>query len=67
MLLGGCSSTEIQYIQVPVPSEFTRPFVLPEIPNDFTFGQSVELNIELMGVLEQCNIHRLAVRELNNK
>jgi len=35
------------------------------VPETLTFGESVELNAELYGVLGQCNIDRAAIRQID--
>jgi len=36
------------------------------VPESLTFGESVELNAELYGVLGQCNIDRAAIRKIED-
>ncbi|WP_420028730.1 Rz1-like lysis system protein LysC [Klebsiella quasipneumoniae] len=56
--LSGCSNTRTVYVKVPVvqlPSSLTTDTPQPEIPNNLTWGQSLDLNVSLLSALGQCN------------
>lgn len=72
MLLTGCAKPQnpqveyraIKSPQISLPAELTSPIDVPSVPETLTFGESVELNAELYGVLGQCNIDRAAIRQI---
>ncbi|WP_425043020.1 Rz1-like lysis system protein LysC [Pantoea agglomerans] len=69
MLLTGCATQQkplveyrtVKQPQLNLPVELTNELEVPEPPELMTFGDSVELNAELYGVVAQCNIDRKAV------
>ena len=71
-LLTGCAKPQnpqveyraIKSPQISLPAELTSPIDVPSVPETLTFGESVELNAELYGVLGQCNIDRAAIRKI---
>ncbi|WP_431810015.1 Rz1-like lysis system protein LysC [Jejubacter sp. L23] len=71
-LLTGCArqlSPQVEYQQVkvaklPIPAELTSPIIPPQISDGMTYGDSVALNAELLGLLGQCNIDRAAIRKI---
>ncbi len=71
-LLTGCAKPQnpqveyraIKSPQISLPAELTSPIDVPSVPETLTFGESVELNAELYGVLGQCNIDRAAIRQI---
>ncbi|GAA0517387.1 hypothetical protein GCM10009414_28740 [Tatumella terrea] len=71
MLLTGCArqqkQTEYRTVTVPclpIPAELTAPITKPAIPDTFTYGDSVMLNAELFGLLNQANIDRRTIRNI---
>lgn len=72
MLLTGCAkqqSPQVEYRaikspQISLPAELTSPIDVPPVTENLTFGESVELNAELYGVIGQCNIDRAAIRKI---
>ena len=72
MLLTGCAKPQnpqveyraIKSPQISLPAELTSPIDVPSVPETLTFGESVELNAELYGVIGQCNIDRAAIRQI---
>ena len=72
MLLTGCAKPQnpqveyraIKSPQISLPAELTSPIDVPSVPETLTFGESVELNAELYGVIGQCNIDRAAIRHI---
>ncbi|WP_420901999.1 Rz1-like lysis system protein LysC [Pantoea ananatis] len=74
MLLTGCGVQQkplveyrkIKQPQITLPAELTNQLDVPAPSKDMTFGDSVSLNAELYGIVEQCNIDRSAVRKLQN-
>lgn len=75
MLLTGCGvqqrpQVEYRTISQPrlnLPAELTSPISAPLPPDNMTYGNSVGLNVELYGVIEQCNTDRAAIRTLEAK
>ena len=71
-LLTGCAKQQnpqveyraIKSPQISLPAELTSPIDVPSVPETLTFGESVELNAELYGVIGQCNIDRAAIRQI---
>ncbi|WP_418903644.1 rz1 lytic protein [Pantoea vagans] len=47
-----------------LPAELTSPIKAPEPASAMSYGDSVELNVVLYGLVEQCNIDRAAVRKI---
>ncbi len=74
MLLTGCGvqqrpQVEYRTISQPrlnLPAELTSPISVPLPPDNMTYGNSVGLNIELYGVIEQCNTDRAAIRKIES-
>ncbi|WP_419182129.1 Rz1-like lysis system protein LysC [Pantoea ananatis] len=74
MLLTGCGvqqkpQVEYRTISQPrlnLPAELTSPIEAPAPPDPMTFGDSVSLNAELYGVVAQCNIDRVAIRQIES-
>ncbi|WP_441339076.1 Rz1-like lysis system protein LysC [Pantoea ananatis] len=50
-----------------LPAELTSPIEAPVPTRGMNYGHSVELNVVLYGVVEQCNIDRAAIRSLGSK
>ncbi|WP_446226638.1 Rz1-like lysis system protein LysC [Pantoea deleyi] len=73
MLLTGCGTQQkplveyrtVKQPQLSLPAELTSQIIVPEPPENMTFGDSVSLNAELYGVLGQCNVDRDAVRRIH--
>ncbi|WP_145586618.1 Rz1-like lysis system protein LysC [Yersinia kristensenii] len=66
-LLTSCADTQIKYVQVPqvpIPVSLLSDCLPPDIPNAMTWGQSVELNEDLMTVIEQCNADKASIRKI---
>ncbi|KGT86268.1 hypothetical protein NG99_26260 [Erwinia typographi] len=49
---------------VSLPAALTSPIDVPPVPDTMTFGDSVQLNAELFGLLGQCNIDRYGIRQI---
>ncbi|WP_459349824.1 Rz1-like lysis system protein LysC [Pectobacterium versatile] len=49
---------------VPIPTELLIDCVVPEIPFQMNYGDSVELNERLLTVIESCNEDKRAIREI---
>ncbi|MBO1608846.1 Rz1 lytic protein [Yersinia pseudotuberculosis] len=65
--LTGCSRTQTKYVTVPpvpIPSSLLSDCMPPDIPNTMTWGQSVELNEDLLTVIEQCNADKASIRQI---
>ena len=67
--LSGCSNTRTVYVKVPVvplPSSLTADTPQPEIPDNLTWGQSLDLNVSLLSALGQCNRDKAAIRKIES-
>ncbi|WP_423805468.1 Rz1-like lysis system protein LysC [Pectobacterium versatile] len=49
---------------MPIPTELLIDCIVPEIPHQMTYGDSVELNERLLTVIEKCNADKQAIREI---
>jgi hypothetical protein len=52
--LSGCNNSRTVYIKVPVvplPASLTADTPQPEIPDNLTWGQSLDLNVSLLSAL----------------
>ena len=75
MLLTGCGTqpkpqVEYRTIKEPrlnLPAELTTPIDVPAVPDAMSFGDSVGLNAVLYGALDQCNIDRAAIRQIEQE
>ncbi|EPE4838831.1 Rz1-like lysis system protein LysC [Yersinia enterocolitica] len=68
--LTGCVRTQTKYVTVPpvpIPSNLLSDCMPPDIPNAMTWGQSVELNEDLLTVIEQCNADKTSIRQIEEK
>ncbi|WP_438872295.1 Rz1-like lysis system protein LysC [Providencia manganoxydans] len=67
MLLSSCTTTRIEYVQtpsVPIPAHLLNDCLPEYIPQKFTWGDSLLLNESLLTVIEQCNLDKKAIREI---
>lgn len=67
--LSGCSNTRTVYVKVPVvplPVSLTADTPQPEIPDNLTWGQSLDLNVSLLSALGQCNRDKAAIRKIES-
>ncbi|WP_425332244.1 Rz1-like lysis system protein LysC [Lelliottia amnigena] len=69
VLLSGCAKQQIvrEPIKVknpPIPANLLIDCVVPDIPDGMTFGASVQLNIELLLSIENCNGQLSAIRQI---
>ncbi|EPG2378195.1 TPA: Rz1-like lysis system protein LysC [Klebsiella pneumoniae] len=54
------------YVKVPVvalPVSLTADTPQPEIPDNLTWGQSLDLNVSLLSALGQCNRDKADIRQ----
>ena len=68
--LSGCNTTRTVYVKVPVvplPSSLTADTPQPEIPDNLTWGQSLDLNVSLLSALGQCNRDKADIRQAEKK
>ncbi|EOX5680117.1 peptidase [Yersinia enterocolitica] len=68
--LTGCARTQTKYVTippVPIPSSLLSDCMPPDIPNTMTWGQSLELNEDLLTVIEQCNADKASIRQIEEK
>nr|WP_083600919.1 peptidase [Xenorhabdus thuongxuanensis] len=68
-LLSGCSNTQTEYVQVPpipIPAHLLADCLPPAIPDRMTWSDSLILNEQLLTVIEQCNLDKRAIREIEN-
>jgi hypothetical protein len=49
---------------IPVPPELLMDCEVPDIPDHMTYGDSLELNEKLLTVIENCNLDKAAIREI---
>ncbi|WP_227136862.1 Rz1-like lysis system protein LysC [Kosakonia radicincitans] len=66
-LLTACGHTETKYVPVqpvPLPANLTADCPVPEIPDPFTYGDSLDLNENLLLALENCNVDKARIREI---
>ncbi|HHR0680469.1 TPA: Rz1-like lysis system protein LysC [Klebsiella aerogenes] len=64
--LSGCNNTRTVYVKVPVvplPTILMTETPRPEIPDDLTWGHSLNLNISLLAALSQCNRDKADIRK----
>ncbi|MDW7587523.1 hypothetical protein AB7315_21510 [Providencia manganoxydans] len=54
-----------QYI--PIPPSLVSDCQIPEVPNEMTWGELAEYNIELMSVIKACNLDKKAIREIEQQ
>lgn len=64
--LSGCNNSRTVYVKVPVvplPASLTADIPQPEIPDNLTWGQSLDLNVSLLSALGQCNRDKADIRQ----
>ncbi|HFS2468495.1 peptidase [Escherichia coli] len=69
-VLTGCESTQTIYVPVPavpLPANLTAETPQPAIPDPLTYGGSLELNVSLLSALEQCNLDKAAIQQIETK
>ncbi|WP_438818391.1 Rz1-like lysis system protein LysC [Xenorhabdus bovienii] len=69
-LLSGCSNTRTEYVPVPpipIPAHLLADCLSPVIPDKMTWSDSLILNEQLLTVIEQCNLDKQAIREIEEK
>ncbi|HIF5920270.1 TPA: Rz1-like lysis system protein LysC [Raoultella ornithinolytica] len=49
---------------MPIPANLTSDCPIPEIPDPFTWGDSLELNEQLLTALENCNVDKTKIRQI---
>ncbi|HHL4595500.1 TPA: hypothetical protein ACQ7YV_004528 [Escherichia coli] len=67
--LSGCTNTRTVYVPVPVvplPASLTAETPQPELPDPFTWGASLDLNVALLSALAQCNRDKADIRTFEN-
>ncbi|WP_272659574.1 MULTISPECIES: Rz1-like lysis system protein LysC [Providencia] len=70
MLLSSCTTTRIEYVQtpsVPIPAHLLNDCLPEYIPETFPWGDSLLINESLLTVIEQCNLDKKAIREIEAK
>lgn len=68
--LSGCNNSRTVYVKVPVvplPASLTANTPQPEIPDNLTWGQSLDLNVSLLSALGQCNRDKTDIRQAESK
>ncbi|WP_431603212.1 Rz1-like lysis system protein LysC [Klebsiella pneumoniae] len=58
------------YVKVPVvslPASLTAETPQPAIPDNLTWGQSLDLNVSLLSALGQCNRDKADIRQAETK
>ncbi|HIH3614795.1 TPA: Rz1-like lysis system protein LysC [Escherichia coli] len=69
-LLTGCGSTRTVYVSTPVtplPTSLTSESPVPLIPEPLTYGASLELNVNLLSALGQCNRDKVDIRRIEKQ
>ncbi|UTJ49683.1 peptidase [Atlantibacter subterranea] len=65
--LSGCTTTRTAYVKVPavpLPASLTAETPQPIIPDQLTYGGSLDLNVSLLSALATCNIDKSSIREI---
>jgi len=52
---------------VPIPADRIAPLDVPAVPADLTWGESLQLNGALYGVVEACQLDRKQLRDINEQ
>ncbi|EWD82920.1 Uncharacterised protein [Klebsiella pneumoniae] len=68
--LSGCNNSRTVYVKVPVvplPASLTADTPQPEIPDNLTWGQSLDLNVSLLSALGQCNRDKADIRDAEKR
>ncbi|ECH0315285.1 hypothetical protein FUA39_02165 [Salmonella enterica] len=66
MWLVACGTPSTVYVSeppVPLPAEWLADCVPPPLPEPFTFGASVDYNLQLLAVIKNCNVDKALIRE----
>lgn len=69
-LLTGCGNTRTVYVPVPpvpLPTSLTAETPQPTIPDPLTYGASLDLNVNLLSALGQCNIDKASIRAIEQE
>ncbi|CAM8222414.1 Peptidase [Klebsiella michiganensis] len=69
-LLTACGNSRTVYVKVPavpLPASLTTETPQPEIPDNLTWGQSLDLNVSLLSALGQCNRDKADIRQAEKK
>jgi len=67
LLLSSCARTETEYVvtpPAPIPESLLIECPIPEIPEGFTWGNSLELNERLLTALNNCNNDKAAIQKI---
>ncbi|MDF7662136.1 hypothetical protein PUG81_24470 [Erwiniaceae bacterium L1_54_6] len=67
LLLSSCGTTRTEYVQaqpVPLPANLLIDCIIPEIPYQMSWGDSLTLNEQLLAVVEKCNQDKAAIRNI---
>lgn len=72
LLLTGCATPPMQPVEyravrlprLSLPADLTGPVDAPVPPANLTWGDSLNLNAELYGLLSRCNADRDAIRSM---
>ncbi len=65
--LSGCNNSRTVYVKVPVvplPASLTADTPQPDLPDHFTWGSSLDLNVALLSALAQCNTDKADIRRI---
>ncbi|WP_308686631.1 Rz1-like lysis system protein LysC [Xenorhabdus bovienii] len=49
---------------IPIPAHLLADCLPPVIPDKMTWSDSLLLNVQLLTVIEQCNLHKQAIRQI---
>ncbi|EHZ7223543.1 hypothetical protein K6O85_002976 [Salmonella enterica] len=47
---------------MPLPAEWAADCMVPPLPEPFTFGASVDYNLQLLAVIKNCNVDKANIR-----
>ncbi|EBS2064196.1 rz1 lytic protein [Salmonella enterica subsp. enterica serovar Hadar] len=52
---------------MPLPTSLTAETPQPTIPDPLTYGASLDLNVNLLSALGQCNIDKASIRAIEQE
>ncbi|WP_432780542.1 Rz1-like lysis system protein LysC [Edwardsiella anguillarum] len=67
VLLTACGTPRVQYVPVPpvpIPDELLADCLAPMPPEPFTYGASVDYNLQLLAVIKNCNADKAGIRQI---
>lgn len=67
LLLSACATPPVKYVQVPpvpIPEVLLADCIVPLPPMPFTYGASVDYNLQLLAVIKNCNADKAGIRKI---